>query len=183
MFVAWSAMRSRFFAIEDEVDFLRSELRMARDLLDRGANHGVLVRVDLVVVVEHERGAGGIVRRERVERAMQDALRFVGERSQPRGRRNRLARRQALGGLSDVAREVADALEVRRRHLGGDHVAQIVGDRRLRREDAEHGVVDRDVEAVDVEIVDLHFPRQRDVAPPQALQRLGEDRLAQTRHP
>ena len=119
---------------------------------------------------------------ERVERIAEDRLGLDGERFEVRRERHRRALGEPRRALGDVAREVADALEIRGDVVGGQQPAQVVGDRSLEREAAQHGLVDRDVETVDLEVVFANLEGEFGVALEERAQRLGEDRLAAAPH-
>ena len=124
----------------------------------------------------------GIGLAEGVERAAQHALRG---RREPRqlGRNRRVQpAAQAQRALRDVAREIADALEIGRDHLDRDHLAQIGRHRGLERQRLQHRLVDRDVEAVDLDVVVRDLRRERSVALEHRAHRLVEDRLGAAAH-
>ena len=89
---------------------------------------------------------------------------------------------QALGTARDVASQVADPLELVGDHLDRDHAAQIVGDGRLQGQGAQHGPIDGEVEAIELQVVAPHLGRQLAVALQQGTHGLGEDRLCALAH-
>ncbi len=167
---------------EDDVDRHRGQARRAGQLRQLLADDLVLHVVELVVGFEHRPRVPRVHLREGVDGPAQHVRGGQGQaHHQIRNRRGRLASEE-IGALGEVPGQFAHPLEVGGDHLDADHLAEVVGHRSLEGQGAQHGLVDGEVEAIDLEVVDLDLPGQCPVPLPDGAQGLVEDRLGQPPH-
>ncbi|MBI3636533.1 MAG: hypothetical protein HY216_10055 [Candidatus Rokubacteria bacterium] len=109
-------------------------------------------RVDLVVAPRDRLGRGSVPRDERVERA---AEHLAAERGHPRDVDERLQEGRvavAEDDLRDPRAVVADPLELADDLQHRDDLAQVAGDRLLRRDEVDRTVLDREPQRVDLAV-------------------------------
>jgi len=123
-----------------------------------------------------------VARRERLERAVQHALRERGDRVEigewPRWRMRHVPGRR----FADIDREIADALDVGVDLQNGDDDAQVGGERLSQREELEAAVVDFDVQLVDRLVAADHIGDELGVACRQACDGLSEPLFGEPAH-
>ena len=149
MFVAWSAMRSRRAADENEPERPLDRGRVGHHVRQQDAKDRVAQPSASSSRTSTDRAPRDVLFEKRLHRVVEHGHGHLRQPADIDNRPERRQRDQPQGGLRDVHRLVADALEVGVHLDRRAHVPKVRRDRMLQRQQPERQVVDLELELVD----------------------------------